>query len=40
MEAGVTEQTRGVEKVCYLGQVYPDKLHPTGSRLLSVLLTA
>lgn len=40
MEAGITERTLGAEKVRYLGQVCPDKLHSTGSHLLSVLLTA
>lgn len=40
MEVGITEWTQGAEKVCYLGQVSPGKLHSAGSRLLSVLLTA
>lgn len=40
MEVGVTEQTPEAEKVCYLGQVCPNKFDSEGSCLLSVLLTA
>lgn len=31
MEAGLTEQTPGAEKVCYLEQVCPSKLNSKGS---------